>query len=228
MKPFLALISGFVAASGLLISGAAVATLLITNEPSHDPDPGQDIAQLWSAEPRPVDQASQQFDRLPADEDTEIAEVDTGAAASSPSLDAMPPVDEIDMASTGSIDASPSVPSAQMEPISPREQVSEAHNEWCADNYLSYRPETNSYTTYDGAERICASPYQEEMTDEQDDISTATLSASTGSELPQQAMNDESFISADHVEECFSRYRSYRPEDNTYQPYGGGPRQQCL
>ncbi|MER9232266.1 BA14K family protein [Mesorhizobium sp. M0622] len=21
---------------------------------------------------------------------------------------------------------------------------------------------------------------------------------------------------------CFSRYRSYRPEDNTYQPYSGG------
>ncbi|MER9869926.1 BA14K family protein [Mesorhizobium sp. M0136] len=26
---------------------------------------------------------------------------------------------------------------------------------------------------------------------------------------------------------CFSRYRSYRPADNTYQPYSGGPRSQC-
>ena len=33
--------------------------------------------------------------------------------------------------------------------------------------------------------------------------------------------------SSDHVAYCFSRYRSYRPEDNTYQPYGGGPRRQC-
>ncbi|MER8725965.1 BA14K family protein [Mesorhizobium sp. M1027] len=26
---------------------------------------------------------------------------------------------------------------------------------------------------------------------------------------------------------CFSRYRSYRPEDNSYQPHSGGPRRQC-
>ncbi|TGV78178.1 BA14K family protein, partial [Mesorhizobium sp. M00.F.Ca.ET.158.01.1.1] len=34
-------------------------------------------------------------------------------------------------------------------------------------------------------------------------------------------------LSADHVDSCFSRYRSYRPEDNSYQPYSGGPRRQC-
>ena len=33
--------------------------------------------------------------------------------------------------------------------------------------------------------------------------------------------------SADHVDDCFSRYRSYRPQDNTYQPFDGGPRRQC-
>lgn len=26
---------------------------------------------------------------------------------------------------------------------------------------------------------------------------------------------------------CGARYRSYNPADNTYQPYGGGPRQKC-
>ncbi|SIT59259.1 conserved hypothetical protein [Mesorhizobium prunaredense] len=31
----------------------------------------------------------------------------------------------------------------------------------------------------------------------------------------------------EHVQCCFSRYRSYRPEDNSYQPYSGGPRRQC-
>lgn len=30
-----------------------------------------------------------------------------------------------------------------------------------------------------------------------------------------------------HVEWCYARYRSYRPYDNTYQPYHG-PRRQCL
>ena len=34
-------------------------------------------------------------------------------------------------------------------------------------------------------------------------------------------------VSGDHVDDCFSRYRSYDPQDNTYQPFDGGPRRQC-
>ncbi|WFP61758.1 MULTISPECIES: BA14K family protein [unclassified Mesorhizobium] len=34
-------------------------------------------------------------------------------------------------------------------------------------------------------------------------------------------------MSGDHVDYCFSRYRTYDPQDNTYQPYDGGPRRQC-
>ncbi|OHV88779.1 hypothetical protein ORS3428_17720 [Mesorhizobium sp. ORS 3428] len=34
-------------------------------------------------------------------------------------------------------------------------------------------------------------------------------------------------MSGDHIAYCFSRYRSYDPQDNTYQPYDGGPRRQC-
>ncbi|WP_245467139.1 MULTISPECIES: BA14K family protein [unclassified Mesorhizobium] len=34
-------------------------------------------------------------------------------------------------------------------------------------------------------------------------------------------------VSADHIDYCFSRYRSYDPRDNTYQPFDGGPRRQC-
>lgn len=34
-------------------------------------------------------------------------------------------------------------------------------------------------------------------------------------------------VSGDHVDYCFSRYRSYDPSDNTYQPFDGGPRRQC-
>ncbi|RUX50229.1 BA14K family protein, partial [Mesorhizobium sp. M7A.F.Ca.AU.001.01.1.1] len=41
------------------------------------------------------------------------------------------------------------------------------------------------------------------------------------------ADDDGEALSADHVDSCFSRYRSYRPEDNSYQPYSGGPRRQC-
>ena len=33
-------------------------------------------------------------------------------------------------------------------------------------------------------------------------------------------------MSAEHVDWCYDRYRSYRESDNTYQPYNG-PRRQC-
>ena len=42
-----------------------------------------------------------------------------------------------------------------------------------------------------------------------------------------QAVGAVSQASADHIDYCFSRYRSYDPQDNTYQPYDGGPRRQC-
>lgn len=35
------------------------------------------------------------------------------------------------------------------------------------------------------------------------------------------------FVDDRHAQDCFARYRSYNPEDNTYQPFGGGPRLQC-
>ncbi|WP_306797019.1 BA14K family protein [Mesorhizobium sp. GbtcB19] len=34
-------------------------------------------------------------------------------------------------------------------------------------------------------------------------------------------------VSADHADNCFNRYRSYDPRDNSYQPFDGGPRRQC-
>lgn len=44
----------------------------------------------------------------------------------------------------------------------------------------------------------------------------------------QYAVDDSAaYAGSDHASYCFNRYRSYRPEDNTYQPFGGGPRRQC-
>ncbi len=34
-------------------------------------------------------------------------------------------------------------------------------------------------------------------------------------------------LSDAHIRYCFNRYRSYRVSDNTFQPYGNRPRQQC-
>ncbi len=43
----------------------------------------------------------------------------------------------------------------------------------------------------------------------------------------QYAADDSAYAGSDHASYCFGRYRSYRPEDNSYQPFGGGPRRQC-
>ena len=34
-------------------------------------------------------------------------------------------------------------------------------------------------------------------------------------------------LSDRHIQYCYNRYRSYRASDNTFQPYGHRPRQQC-
>jgi hypothetical protein len=43
----------------------------------------------------------------------------------------------------------------------------------------------------------------------------------------EAALEQGRAVSGDHVDYCFSRYRSYDPDDNSYQPFDGGPRRQC-
>ncbi len=91
------------------------------------------------------------------------------------------------------------------------------HLAWCASRYRSYNPDDNSYMSYSGQQRTCVSPYlaadrAAPQATEASYVVGAGAYAATG---------------GDHVESCFSRYRSYRPEDNSYQPYSGGPRRQC-
>jgi hypothetical protein len=48
----------------------------------------------------------------------------------------------------------------------------------------------------------------------------------TGAIAPD-AQAPEPAMDPAHAEWCFGRYRSYRVEDNSYQPYGGGARREC-
>jgi len=50
------------------------------------------------------------------------------------------------------------------------------------------------------------------------------LGAIVGGAMSQQAVRPSGNA---HVEWCYSRYRSYRASDNTFQPYNG-PRRQCI
>jgi hypothetical protein len=121
------------------------------------------------------------------------------------------------------------------------DELSAAHMEWCTARYRSYRSDDNSYTSYSGARQPCVSPYSRDLAegglepllgppptdraasefDGFDQVFVEEMSP------VQYAADEIAAYDSDHVSYCFSRYRSYRPEDNTYQPFGGGPRRQC-
>lgn len=131
----------------------------------------------------------------------------------------------------------------QLQPAADGE-LSAAHLEWCAARYRSYRPTDNSYTSYSGGVQPCISPYSGDAAEANNEaglgpapVDRAALEwVDDSGDYPalvqdlapvQYAADDSAYTGSDHASYCFSRYRSYRPEDNTYQPFGGGPRQQC-
>ncbi len=135
---------------------------------------------------------------------------------------------------------------------SKQDQTLAAHIAWCTDHYRSYRQNDNTYQPYGGgARQPCVSPYSDQLQGRsQSPGSAETQVAASGQQVqvvpasarapaPVQAISDDPAGSAgsgaaapvamtlQHVQDCFDRYRSYRPEDNTFQPFGGGARQQC-
>lgn len=116
-------------------------------------------------------------------------------------------------------------------------ELNAAHVDWCANRYRSYRPRDNSYTPYSGGRRVCVSPYTDAAAGLSGDVSPPpdpgdayaedAGDPSFETEFASTGASESTYFTQDHVSYCFSRYRSYRPEDNTYQPYGGGPRRQC-
>ncbi|ANL46472.1 BA14K-like protein [Rhizobium phaseoli] len=88
----------------------------------------------------------------------------------------------------------------------PQPELSLQHLAWCAQRYRSFDPATNSYRSYSGETRECSSPFQQNIA-ESDEGGGAKVSAQAAAR-------------------CAARYRSYRPEDNSYQPWNG-PRRSC-
>lgn len=249
MRPLLGIVGivgGFVVSLGMFGGGLALATYLIAVEPGQRPGPSRDVADLWTDEPRTVDTAAQDLERVPArplpsppNSSVEKRMAGTAASELAPGF--------VDSVTTGSVQADQR---ESKDWQAPSERLSAAHVEWCADRYRSYRPQDNSYTTYGGELRPCVSPFM-------DDPAVAEAMPVPAPEAAQDTASDEEFgdveflgdpsevlryasdepaglapegmawAASDHVSYCFSRYRSYRPEDNTYQPYGGGPRRQC-
>ncbi|ARQ09857.1 BA14K-like protein [Rhizobium etli] len=98
----------------------------------------------------------------------------------------------------------PARPSTELQ--APQPKFAAEHLAWCAKRYRSFEPATNSYRSYKGEIRECSSPFQQNI---------AASPEAGGTEVNAQA-----------AARCAARYRSYRPEDNTYQPWDG-PRRSC-
>ncbi|MFS8056082.1 BA14K family protein [Rhizobium sp. BR 317] len=88
----------------------------------------------------------------------------------------------------------------------PKPKLSGEHLAWCAERYRSFNPITNSYRSYGGGMRECSSPFQQ---------FADTADQHVG---PKENAGAEAW--------CAARYKSYRPEDNSYQPWEG-PRRTC-
>lgn len=231
MRALLAILGGFVLTLAVFASGLAFAAWLLAAKPVGVVTPSAGVAELWTRNAGPVGAASQALERLPARPVPMDPE---------PSNAAKP---EIGPEVTASIE--PSAGDGQGEVLAAGEdsvqaaELPAAHVEWCASRYRSYRPDDNSYRSYGGEQRPCISPYIDAGATEQGYVKVRDTSmdaaAMDGYATTYQGWSGKdvsaegasSGPSADHVDYCFSRYRSYRPEDNSYQPYDGGPRRQC-
>jgi hypothetical protein len=215
VKALSAVLGGFMLTLAVFASGLAFAVWILAAEPVRQAAPTSSVAELWPREPRKVDPASQRLERLPArrvDRTSKPAD----AAASAPTV-------------TGSIQ-----PSADERQADEQQMVPAGHAEWCASHYRSYRPSDDHYTSYSGEQRPCISPYlnagaADRIAQPPDDGASYVEASDTlpmDGYVPSQEAG-AAWLPPDHVQYCFSRYRSYRPEDNSYQPYSGGPRRQC-
>ena len=202
MKALIAGLGGFCLTLLVFAGGALTAVFFVNAEPVADRLLDMDTSALWTNEAVKVSTPSPNLERLPARSRPQLPD----NARQEEELASGSAVQETDPLTTTAISQDEGSPG-----------VNDAHVEWCLQNYRSYDPRDNSYNAYSGARRLCVSPYSDSA-DEEANYVEATYRG-------EESLG--AYESAGHVQSCFERYRSYRPEDNSYQPYGGGPRLQC-
>jgi hypothetical protein len=216
MKPVVTLLAASALAAGMVIGGVVLASSALAPEENPHRFTGLDIKDLWTLEPVRIDRSAQNLERLPPRYASHVVMSEPAAqpapqAAETAGSDEGSEVGEIDILVTAAIDETSS--DAALGTLSPE------HISWCEARYRSYDPAENSYRSFSGSIRPCNSPYQiDQMAEMADDAEVMNASATTSDVAP---LMDE------HITACMQRYRSYRISDNTYQPYGGGPRQTC-
>lgn len=188
MKTIGSIAFGIASAIGACVAAAAVASVVIADTPSQRLN-GISAPDLWTATPVKIDRSAQAFERLPP--------VLSTYALNTPVLPRQ---------ATRDVVATRSAPAPQATAFSSE------HMTWCAGQYRSYDPQTNSYRSFSGETRSCVSPFDR-----------AEPVAEAASPEPTVA---PSSVDAATASWCAARYKSYRAEDNSYQPYDG-PRRTC-
>jgi hypothetical protein len=225
MKTIAAFIAGLLLSGVTFILGILFAVMYLPASEQASLSHSGDVSGLWTSKPTIVDAAHERLKRVAAKmPDPPTNEIQRNSDITSENPLAM---------STGQNNVDPTTTSATID--SAQENLKQFHTEWCKRRYSSYRVDDDSYQPYRGIRRQCASPYIVagnitpastaviERTslvtrDDQDEQKTASAEETVG---PQDA-------DAQQAMKCARRYRSYRPEDNTYQPFDGGPRRQCF
>lgn len=213
MKTVASLLAGTALAVTLLMGGVVVASAVIIPEENTPRFTGLDVADLWTLTPVRVDPERQAYERLPPRYGSNVVIASTTAKQQAPvGQTTAALVQDVDIMETGA------VADTEMDQDSP--VLSEAHISWCHARYRSYSTDDNSYVSFDGEIRTCMSPYANEPEQDDGQAQAMLVQDDTGSATPVA-------INSTHAQNCLQRYRSYRAEDNSYQPYGGGPRKQC-
>jgi hypothetical protein len=211
MKAALAILAGFGVTLAVFGSGVVVATAFLAAEPVQA-RMNADQTDLWTSQPKVVDVAGQSLQRLPPRE----VETKSDGLDQPETAEAFPAVDTTVTAAVDDGDGAAPDPLAL------------AHMDWCASRYRSYDPDRDTYNSYSGRARVCVSPYSRELASASESPAYGSAAASEPDADVLLVSSDDQYYATDaRAEACASRYRSYRASDNTYQPYGGGPRRQC-
>ncbi|CDZ50276.1 BA14K family protein [Neorhizobium galegae] len=250
MKPILLLLGSLVLLVLVFLSGVIITANVIA-EPEPHKFANVNTPDLWTSKPKAVDTASQDYQRLPtatppasvAADMRDMPAVQQAAAGAA-----------VDNTVTASIN--PQQPTAVPQPAEERQaMVDPAQADWCFARYKSYRIEDNSYQPLSGGPRrpcqapgaaatetVAAAPMRDQALDEpqapqmQDELqplperpaARVNQRADGGAAgYAQSQAIDANVPAGSHEEWCFARYRSYQAEDNSYQPFAGGPRRQC-
>jgi hypothetical protein len=241
MKMLAALIAGLLLSMTTFVAGLVIAITFLAAEESRHPLDGQDGTTLWSSAPVAVDKSAQPFERLPArvtPPAQAVAALSQAPADARSAIDATPAETRngeepgVDPIVTGAVDP-------EEEQASWRDR---AHADWCLRRYRSYDAESDSYRPYGGGTRACQSPYSDMSATELvrdnaadgGDPESAAWQEQSPTDHDRAAIERIAFAQdadapddSDHIRSCLARYRSYRSEDNSYQPFDGGPRRQC-